>query len=495
MGYNIAMVTDFFYPQPGGVEFHVYDLLQKLIDMGHSVVVVTHDYGNRQGVRYLTNGLKVYYIPFMVIDRLACFPTVFLAFPILRNIFIREEIEIIHAHGTFLALGHEAILHGRTMGMKTVFTDHLLFGFANIGLILGNKLVKFTLNDVGAVICVSHTCKENTVLRARLDPNKVLVIPNAVILEDFRPSPQIKLMERIVIVVISRLYPNKGADLLTAIIPRICAAKPEVDFLIAGDGPKFLDLEQMRERHELQERVTLLGAVRHDQVRDVMIRGHIYLHPSLTEAFGTVIVEAALCNLFVVTTNVGGIPEVLPSHMTRFARPEEDDLVEAALELIDRISNGDIDTLKFHDEVATMYAWDNIAYRTEKVYDLLDLSKLNQSQWIRISKFYNFGVLAGKLFVLCVVVDIFILMWLEWWYPASHIDIATKWPRKQPPHKLKIASPTPVSVNAKKSMANGSVHEIHTDVDSDQRPPQLVVEEVNGSLHPTLSGKATPPHS
>lgn len=435
MGYNIAMVTDFFYPQPGGVEFHVYDLSQKLIDLGHNVVIVTHDYGNRNGVRWVTNGLKVYYVPFMVIDRLACFPTVFSAFPILRNIFIREQIEIIHAHGTFSALGSEAIIHGRTMGMKTVFTDHSLFGFANIGSILGNKLVKFTLNDVGAVICVSHTCKENTVLRARLDPGKVSVIPNALILNDFRPRdpslPARDLKKSITIVVISRLYPNKGADLLGAIIPRICKAKPEVNFLIAGDGPKFLDLEQMRERYELQERVTLLGAVNHDQVRDVMVQGDIYLHPSLTEAFGTVIVEAASCNLFVVTTNVGGIPEVLPSHMTRFARPEEDDLVVAALELIEKMQSGLIDTLKFHSQVSKMYSWDNIATRTELVYDTLDLKRLNEPQWIRISKFYNYGILAGKLFVLCVVVDIFILMWLEWFYPASHIDLASKWPRKQ----------------------------------------------------------------
>lgn len=427
------MVTDFFYPQAGGIEFHVYDLSQQLIDLNHNVVVITHDYGGRQGVRWLTNGLKVYYVPFMVIDRLACFPTVFSAFPILRDIFIRELIDIIHAHGTFSALGHEAIIHGRTMGMKTVFTDHSLFGFANIGLILGNKLVKFTLNDVGAVICVSHTCKENTVLRARLDPSKVSVIPNALISEDFMPTPVKRkdLHQRITIVVISRLYQNKGTDLLIAIIPRICATIPEVNFLIAGDGPKFLDLEQMRERYELQERVTLLGAVHHDKVRDVMIQGDIYLHPSLTEAFGTVIVEAASCNLFVVSTNVGGIPEVLPSRMTRFSRPEEDDLVEAVIELIRNMQAGKIDTSSFHSQVEKMYSWDNIACRTEKVYQLLDLTTLNQPLWYRIAKFYDFGFFAGKLFVLCVVVDIFILYWLEWWYPASHIDLASKWPGKK----------------------------------------------------------------
>lgn len=53
------MVTDFFYPNVGGVENHVYMLSQCLLSLGHHVVILTHAYGDRTGVRYLTNGLKV----------------------------------------------------------------------------------------------------------------------------------------------------------------------------------------------------------------------------------------------------------------------------------------------------------------------------------------------------------------------------------------------------------------------------------------------------
>lgn len=56
---RILMVTDFFYPNTGGVESHVYQLSQCLMARGHRVVVLTHAYGDRCGVRYLTNGLKV----------------------------------------------------------------------------------------------------------------------------------------------------------------------------------------------------------------------------------------------------------------------------------------------------------------------------------------------------------------------------------------------------------------------------------------------------
>ncbi|KAK6460094.1 hypothetical protein DFJ63DRAFT_257888 [Scheffersomyces coipomensis] len=435
MGHNIAMVSDFFFPQPGGVEFHVYHLSQKLIDLGHSVIIITHDHGSRNGVRTLTNGLKVYYVPFVAVYRNSTYPSVFSGFPILRNIFIREQIDIVHGHGSLSNLCHEAILHGRTMGLKTVFTDHSLLGFADVSSIMGNKILKFALSDIGHVICVSHTCKENTVLRGSLDPLNVSVIPNAVVSEDFSPLAIKPKRDKITIVVITRLFPNKGADLLTAIIPEICRERPEVNFLIAGDGPKFLDLEQMREKYFLQERVALIGAIKHEEVRDVMVQGDIYLHPSLTEAFGTVLVEAASCGLYVVTTKVGGIPEVLPSHMTSFAEPIQDSLVKATLGAIDVVQKGNLDTSKFHAEVAKMYSWQNIAKRTENVYESLDIGDVNEDLYLRLKKYYCCGLVAGKLFVLIVIVDIFVYVILEWVYPSDEIDRATKWPKQKKGHK------------------------------------------------------------
>ncbi|KAH6656346.1 hypothetical protein BKA67DRAFT_513314 [Truncatella angustata] len=474
--YNIAMVCDFFFPQPGGVESHIYQLSSKLIDRGHKVIVVTHAYDDRKGIRYLTNGIKVYHVPFAVIYRSATFPTVFSFFPIFRNIMIREQIEIVHGHASLSSLCHEALLHARTMGLRTVFTDHSLFGFADAASILTNKLLKFILSDVDHVICVSHTSKENTVLRAALDPLMVSVIPNAVVSENFRPlnypteSPapqagfnqiqipppanQLGPHDTINIVVISRLFYNKGTDLLTASIPRILENHPNTRFIIAGNGPKAIDLEQMIEQNVLQDRVEMLGSVRHEQVRDIMVRGHIYLHPSLTEAFGTVIVEAASCGLYVVCTAVGGIPEVLPSHMTVFAKPEEDDIVVATGKAITALRAGRVRTEKFHDQVKVMYSWSNIAKRTEHVYHGIS-GGISESEFYgydvgdpttwgatsrsavrsfalidRLKRYYGCGIWAGKLFCLCVVIDYLLFMFCEWLWPREQTDIAAEWPRK-----------------------------------------------------------------
>jgi phosphatidylinositol glycan class A protein len=83
------------------------------------------------------------------------------------------------------------------------------------------------------------------------------------------------------------------------------------------------NLKQLVEKHNLHGRVELLGGLPHEKVRDVLCRGHIFLNTSLTESFCIAILEAACCGLLVVSTDVGGVPEVLPPHMAYLAKPEE----------------------------------------------------------------------------------------------------------------------------------------------------------------------------
>ncbi|KAG1152426.1 hypothetical protein G6F37_001634 [Rhizopus arrhizus] len=437
----------------GGVESHLYELSQRLIQRGHKVIIVTHAYGNRTGIRYLTNGLKVYYVPAKVIYSEATLPTIYGFFPLFRHIFIRESIQIVHGHGAFSALCHEAILHSKTMGLKAVFTDHSLFGFADTSSILTNKLLKFTLSDVDHVVCVSHTSKENTVLRAALSPKHVSVIPNAIVASRFLPDPSAPDPNWITIVVISRLVYRKGIDLLVAVIPRICEAYRNVRFIIGGDGPKRIDLEQMREKHGLHDRIELLGPIKHHEVRNVLIQGNIFLNTSLTEAFCIAIVEAACAGLFVVSTKVGGVPEVLPSHMINYAIPEEDDLVIAISKAIHTFRFGKLDPSKFNNEIKDMYNWSNVAERTERVY--WTISQTRNSPLIeRLKRYYGCGLYAGKIFCMVMALDYLIWKFLEWLFPSDTIERARPFPYQK--YKQFILN-TPNSSNSSSSYTTDEI--------------------------------------
>lgn len=195
---RIAMVCDFFYPNLGGVENHIWALSQTLIRRrgrrrGHNhnnVIVITHSYGDRKGVRYLPGPLKVYYCPITTMVSNTVVPTFTASLPLIRYILIRERINIVHAHQATSTMGNEAVVYASMMGIPTVYTDHSLFGFDDLAGVILNRVLQTTLSTVDAAICVSHTCQDNFVLRTRMQEtvNRVFVIPNAVDQTKFTPD-------------------------------------------------------------------------------------------------------------------------------------------------------------------------------------------------------------------------------------------------------------------------------------------------------------------
>ena len=112
---------------------------------------------------------------------------------------------------------------------------------------------------------------------------------------------------------------------------------PHVKFIIVGDGLKRELLEEIREKANMQDRVEMIGAVDHAKVRDYLVQGHIFVNTSLTEAYCMAIVEAASCGLQVVSTRVGGIPEVLPDSLIILTEPESDSIYEGVMKAIKRL--------------------------------------------------------------------------------------------------------------------------------------------------------------
>ena len=318
------------------------------------------------------------------------------------------------------------LIAGAALGCACIYTDHSLFGFADGASIHINQYLKLTLSAVDACICVSHTQRENLVLRAALDPRRVYAIPNAVDGGAFAPDPAARPASRqINIVMLSRLVFRKGVDLAVAVIPIICARFPEAHFIVGGDGPKRLALEEMRERHALHDRVELLGAVPHRNVRDVLVRGHIFLNCSLTEAFCIAILEAACCGCFVVSTRVGGVPEVLPPHAIAYAEPRADALAAALAHAIPRARY--LDGRALHAELRDAYNWPEVAQRTLRVYEAA-LAAPRPPLVERLRRYCGVGRVFGPIAVIAVSLIHLMTAALDWLAPAHTADVAPPLP-------------------------------------------------------------------
>lgn len=119
---------------------HLWSLATQLLRLGHYVIVITHAYGNRQGVRYLPGPLKVYYCPIVPMVDQDALPTFTATFPLMRSIWIREQIDVVHAHQATSTLANESIVYAAAMGLASVYTDHSLFGFDDVASIILNRV-------------------------------------------------------------------------------------------------------------------------------------------------------------------------------------------------------------------------------------------------------------------------------------------------------------------------------------------------------------------
>ncbi|KAI6197347.1 GlcNAc-PI synthesis protein [Aphelenchoides besseyi] len=421
---RIALVSDFFCPNTGGVETHLYHLGGCLRDLGHEVVVLTHRYGERHGIRYLSNDLKVYHIPFFCLPNGIVLPSVVGSLYWYRKILLMERIELVHGHSvsSFLSSFHSKFRHFHQWHMKRCYmrgvweyrpsspTTRFLvspifkrFSSTNFSFDTRWRMsIKSSVYHIRGecqfflFLYDCHFSKENTVLRAGLMPSIVSVIPNAINSRFFTPGPPLAVDHPITIVVLCRLVYRKGADLLVQVIPEICRQHPTVQFIIGGDGPKRVDLEEMRERLNLHSRVEMCGMLPHSRVREQLIRGHIFLNTSLTEA------------LHVVSTRVGGIPEVLPDEFITLAEPNAPDIINALMSAIKRQEDGQvIYPAVLHKAINEMYRWTDIAERTVKVYESVIDSKMSTRKGFE--NYWNAGWCFGIIWIVGVSINLLFL--------------------------------------------------------------------------------------
>ena len=417
---SILLICDFFYPRIGGVEVHIFQLACALLRLGCRVSVLAHHHKDRQGLRIMGNGIKVYFNQLISMHDDTSYPILYGCQKVMREIVIKDEIDIVHLHQGTSVTSLECLLHARTLGLRTVYTDHSLFGFGDLAEVNINKVLRSVFADLDQSISVSNIARDNLVLRAMFNPNKSNVIPNGVDFTKFKPDPELqkkKNSNEITIISVSRQAYRKGTDLLIEIIPEVCKQFPNVKFVIGGDGPKKPLLENMIETSNLQDRVTLTGALRHNKVRDIMIKGNLYLNTSLTESFCIAIVEAASTGLYTIATDVGGVGEVLPDNMVKLVNADKDSIIKGIKESIEMYENIKNNTNDFNAVLKDAYNWDKVAHKTIQVYNKAMMVK-DRSYITRIKKLLAIGRISGVFQVCLIVLDYLLLIFLTLYQPV-----------------------------------------------------------------------------
>jgi glycosyltransferase involved in cell wall biosynthesis len=117
---------------------------------------------------------------------------------------------------------------------------------------------------------------------------------------------------------IGRLKHEKGIMNLVKAIPEVLRQKNDATFLIIGEGHLEDEIRTYVGRHGLQDKVTLVGWIPHEELPDYLTRLKLLVLPSYTEGLPNTMLEAMACGTPVLATSVGAIPDVLRDKETGF---------------------------------------------------------------------------------------------------------------------------------------------------------------------------------
>jgi len=142
-------------------------------------------------------------------------------------------------------------------------------------------------------------------------------------------------VDDLVLVNVARLYPEKAQGLLLRAFKEIHADRPRTRLWILGVGPLEEELKDLCERLGLSESVRFLGFA--DALQDVLALCDIQVHPSHAEGVPLSICEGMRAGLPIVSSGVGGIPEMIEHQQSGLLIEAGDDraFIRETLRLID----------------------------------------------------------------------------------------------------------------------------------------------------------------
>ena len=203
-----------------------------------------------------------------------------------------------------------------------------------------SEIVAFSIDQSDLVTAVSKSLRASTYeqLGVRRD---IVVIPNFLDCGIHRRQNVGDLRRRFtaddpdakLVIHVSNFRPVKRIDAVMAIFDRIRNKVP-ARLLLVGDGPELITAYRLAREFGISQLVHSLGA--QEEVVPLLSIADLFLLPSAQESLGLAALEAMACEVPVVASRVGGLPEVIDHGVTGFLHPPEalDEMAESGVMML-----------------------------------------------------------------------------------------------------------------------------------------------------------------
>lgn len=256
----------------------------------------------------------------------------------LRN----KQYDIIHCQ--FGQLGLIVILLARMLGIRSKFiTSFRGYDISEYVKKFGKDIYN-KLFDKGDLFLPNCGYFKNRLNYLGCDKTKITIHRSGIDCNKFFSTQKHRKPNKLIrIVSVGRLVEKKGIKYGIYAIKKLKNVHQNIKYDIIGNGPLKDDLNQLIEKLEMGETISLLGDKHQKEVIKILNNSHILITPSVTantgdqEGIPNIVKEAMAMNLPVIGTNHSGIPELIKNGISGILVPERD--IDALAEKLDYLIN------------------------------------------------------------------------------------------------------------------------------------------------------------
>lgn len=226
---------------------------------------------------------------------------------------LKEEFDLIHCHDWLTSIA--AIEIKKRTGKPLVATIHSTEYDRTGGLSPNSWILDRERNVIRVadlIITVSEFMKRQLVERFNADPNKIVVIYNAIDHENWAVQEVKKRFPgQKVVLFLGRLTIQKGPDFFLKAAKKVLEKNSNVRFVIGGKGDMLPQLIKESIALGISDKVMFLGYVSPEEMADLYAAADVFVLPSVSEPFGITVLEAIASGTPAIISKQSGVREVV----------------------------------------------------------------------------------------------------------------------------------------------------------------------------------------
>ncbi|OKI46800.1 glycosyltransferase family 4 protein [Streptomyces sp. MJM1172] len=325
---KIGIVCPYSWDVPGGVQFHIRDLAEHLIRLGHEVSVLAPADDETPLPPYVVSAGRAVPVPYN--GSVARLNFGFLSAARVRRWLHDGVFDVIHIHEPASpSLGLLSCWAAQGPIVATFHTSNP----RSRAMIAAYPILQPALEKISARIAVSEYARRTLVEHLGGD---AVVIPNGVDVDFFASAEPKEEWGGSTLGFIGRIdEPRKGLPVLMAAFPRIVEECPDVRLLVAGRGDEEEAVASLPA--DLRSRVEFLGMVSDEDKARLLRSVDVYVAPNTGgESFGIILVEALSAGAAVLASDLDAFAQVLDQGAAGelFANEDAGALAAAAVRLL-----------------------------------------------------------------------------------------------------------------------------------------------------------------